>query len=111
MREEREGKKEKRESKPKDLFSLYLSVRCSLWWKQDETPWQGRREAEMWGRNLYAEGTAGSTAVVERGELLTERNGRRVREQHRRQKVFRKEKKKKKESDKEEKRERVKYWL
>lgn len=69
-------------------------------------PCQGRKEAEMSGRNLCAEGTAGSTTVVERGELLTERNGRRAREQHRRQKVL-----KKKKSDKEEKRERVKYWL
>lgn len=63
----------------------------------------------MRGRNVCAEGTAGSTAMVERGELLTERNGRRVREQHRRQKLFKK--KKRRESDKEEKRERIKYWL
>lgn len=36
MGEEREGRKEKRESKPKDLFPT-TSVCCLLWWKQDET--------------------------------------------------------------------------
>lgn len=41
------GEKEKRESKPKDLFSLHLSVCCSLWWKQDET-----LPGEQGGRNV-----------------------------------------------------------
>lgn len=47
MGEEREGEKEKRESKPKDLFSLHLSVCCSLWWKQGES-----LPGEEGGRNV-----------------------------------------------------------
>lgn len=84
-----EGKEEGEKGiKTQRSFSLYLCVCCSLWWKQDET-----LLGDEGAINVCAEGTAESTAVMERGELLTERNGRRAREQHRRQKVFKKKKK------------------
>lgn len=86
----REGR-EKGEKIIKAQRSLlsYLSVCCSLWWEQDETlPGEegGRNVAEK----LVCRGDCRKNAMVERGELLTERNGRRAREQHRRQKVFKK---------------------
>lgn len=84
------GERRKGNQSPKIFFPPPLCAACCGGSRM--RPCQGRREAEMRGRNVCAEGTAGSTAMVERGELLTERNGRRVREQHRRQKVFKKKK-------------------
>lgn len=71
----REGR-EKGEKEPK-ARGLSLSL---LWQKQDET-----LPGEVWGRNACA---VGSTDAAGREEHLTERNGRRAREKHRRQKAF-----------------------
>ena len=86
-REERE--KGEKEAKPKGL-SLLPSVPlcCSLWREQDGTLPGEEGGRDVGEKCVCREGTAASTDVSGREEHLTERNGRRVREKHRRQKVF-----------------------
>lgn len=92
VEEEREGKGERRKGgEARRSFPPPLLPLCCLPWRQQDGTLPGEEGGRDVGeKSVCREGTAGSTDVAGREEHLTEGNGRRAREKHRRQKVFKK---------------------